>query len=207
MLKVPVFFIFASLLLIQPFIAFAPGTEDEKEKFTFIGSKSCKECHGNDAIGNQYKIWSSSPHAKAYNLLIGEKSAEIAKKSNISSPEKDYACLKCHATGKGKVSSIIKEGVGCEACHGPGSEYYKASNHVDYSSRENGYKRGIKNGMYQILGIESLKTREKLCLSCHKKNRPCFPEGRPNDYEFRIPIQTIDALRKGDVNFRHPLRR
>ena len=108
---------------------------------------------------------------------------------------------------KGCVESIIKEGVGCEACHGPGSVYYIASNHVDYSSRENGYRRGIKNGMYPILGIGSLKTRERLCLSCHKKERPCYPENPVNNYEYKIPIQTIDSLWKGDVNFRHPLRR
>lgn len=187
MLRLQVVLIFTFLLLIQSFNQFSLlGSENDIGFFTFIGSKGCKECHGDDVIGNQYKIWLLSPHAKAYNILISEKAAEIAKKVEVTSPEKDYACLKCHATGKGKVNTVVKEGVGCEACHGPGSEYYKASNHVDYSSRENGYRRGIKYGMYPILGIASLKTRERLCLSCHRKERPCFPEGKPNDYEFRI---------------------
>lgn len=183
------------------------GIEDNETAFKFIGSQSCKECHGEDAIGNQYKIWASSPHARAYTLLTGEKGAEIAKKLKITSPEKKTECLRCHSTGKGAVSSIVKEGVGCEACHGPGSEYRTASNHVNYESRENGYRRAIKMGMYPILGIESLKTREKLCLSCHRQDRPCFPENRINNYKYIIPIQTIDSLRKGDVNFRHPLLR
>jgi len=202
--RLSVFLLTAFFLLIKFPLT---GFEEEKDSFTYVGSKVCKECHGEDAIGNQYKIWALSPHAKAYNKLIGEKASEIAKKINITTPEKNYECLRCHATGKGRVESVIKEGVGCEACHGPGSEYYKASNHVDYSSRENGYRKGIKLGMYPILGIESLRKREKLCLSCHTQERPCFPENKVNNYEYKIPIQTIDSLWKGDTNFRHPLRR
>jgi len=202
--KMPAFLLFISLLLVSFPLA---GLDEESNTFTFVGSKVCKECHGNDAIGNQYKIWALSHHAKSYNKLLGEKAAQIAAKAKITAPEKNYECLKCHSTGKGRVESVIKEGVGCEACHGPGSVYYTASNHVDYSSRENGYRRGIKNGMYPILGITSLKTRERLCLSCHRKDRPCYPENTLNDYKYRIPIQTIDSLWKGDVNFRHPLRR
>lgn len=183
------------------------GSDDESRSFTFIGSKACKECHGLDYIGNQYKIWEKSPHAKSYISLTTQKSLEIAQKLGIPSPEQDYRCLKCHATGKGISSAIAKEGVGCEACHGPGSEYYKVSNHVNYSSRENGYRRAISLGMYPIIGIKSLKAREKLCLSCHSKNRPCAPEKPPGNYDDVIPLQVIDSLWKGDVNFRHPLRR
>jgi len=183
------------------------GFENPVSTFTYVGTKVCKECHGEDAIGNQYKIWAMSPHAKAYNVLLGEKAAEIAKKNKITSPETNKKCLKCHATGRGDVESIVKEGVGCESCHGPGSEYHKASNHVDYSSRENGYRRAIKFGMYPIRGIGSLKRRERLCLSCHVNDRPCFPPNPSSIYEFKIPIQTIDSLWKGDVNFRHPLRK
>ncbi len=204
MLKVIAFLLFASLL----FITFPlRGIEEEGKSFTYVGSKICKDCHAEDAIGNQYKIWTLSPHAKAYAVLLGEKGSEIAKKLNIASPGKDLKCLKCHSTGKGFTESTIKEGVGCEACHGPGSEYYSASGHVDYSSRENGYRTALKNGMYPIRGIESLKKREKLCLSCHVQERPCYPENTKNNFEFKIPIQTIDSLWKGDVNFRHPLRR
>jgi hypothetical protein len=183
------------------------GYDERGKSFTFIGSKVCRECHGIDDIGNQYKIWEKSPHSKAWVNLTAEKGIEVAKKHGITSPERDYRCLKCHATGKGVNSAIIREGVGCEACHGPGSEYHKASIHVDYNSRDNGYRRAIAAGMYPILGIKSLKTREKLCLSCHRKDRPCLPENPPENYDDRIPLQVIDSLWKGDVNFKHPLRR
>jgi len=204
MIRTSIIIITVSLLLtIFPLTGF----EQESSPFTYVGPQGCKECHGEDAIGNQYRIWASSPHAKAYKLLLGEKASEIAKKHEIKSPEKNYKCLKCHSTGGGRADVATKDGVSCESCHGPGSGYYTASNHVDYSSRENGYRKAIKFGMYPILGITSLKRREKLCLSCHTKDRLCYPENLINIYEFKIPIQTIDSLMKGDVNFRHPLRR
>jgi DnaJ-class molecular chaperone len=177
-----------------------------KGRFQYVGSAACAECHGEDAIGNQMKIWLSSPHAKAYAALSSKGAGEIAKKNNISDPENDARCLKCHTTGGGQSALTAKEGVGCEACHGPGSEYYMANVHVDYESRENGYRRAVKNGMYPIRGIKALKLREKLCLSCHVKTRPCYPE-EGNLYDYMIPIQTVDNLQKGYVNFRHPLRR
>ena len=96
--------------------------------------------------------------------------------------------------------------MGCEACHGPGSGYYRANVHVDYESRENGYRRAVKAGMYPIRGIRALKLREKLCRSCHTRKRTCFPENG-NVYQYMIPLQTVDNLQKGDVDFRHPLRR
>ena len=198
-----------AIILIFFFFIGVPYLKSERDtkNFTFVGSKVCGECHGLDEIGNQYKIWASSPHANAYKKLLTAKAIEIAKKNKITSPEKDYQCLKCHATGKGTLREIIEEGVGCESCHGPGSEYHHASNHVNYSNRASGYATGIKNGMYPILGIESLKIREKLCLSCHKKARPCYPENTRDHYKFQIPIQVVDSLKKGGVNFKHPLRK
>lgn len=177
-----------------------------RERFQFVGATACAECHGEDAIGNQMKIWLASPHAKAYAALGSRKAADIAKKNGITDPGTDCRCLKCHTTGGGTSGLTAKEGVGCESCHGPGSEYYRANVHVDYESRENGYRRAVKSGMYPIRGIKALKLREKLCLSCHVKTRPCFPENG-NVYDYMIPIQTVDSLQKGNVNFRHPLRR
>lgn len=175
--------------------------------FTYVGVSVCRECHGEDAIGNQYAIWVSSPHAKAFFTLLTDKGMAIAKREGIDDPAKSRDCLKCHTTGCGQYEDIKSEGVGCEACHGPGSEYHKASNHVDFICRENGYRKAIRLGMYPILGIESLKRRERLCGTCHKNERPCFPQGSKDIQNQKIYIHTIDSLIKGDTNFRHPLRR
>lgn len=187
-------------------LVYALTSGEEKAKYSYVGSSVCAECHAEDAIGNQTKIWLASPHAKAWSILGTKFAAAIARKNGVANPQADHKCLKCHTTGEGKSPVTAKEGVGCEACHGPASEYYRPNVHVDYISRENGYRRAVKAGMYPIRGIKSLKIRERLCLSCHVKTRPCFPENG-NPYDFVIPIQTVDSLQKGEVNFRHPLRR
>ncbi|HOK93358.1 MAG TPA: cytochrome c family protein [Spirochaetota bacterium] len=193
-------------ILIMSYVIFYHGMIFSAD-YGYVGVAVCKECHGQEAMGNQYKIWLASPHSKAFLTLKTEKAKNIAENVGVTSPIEDVRCLKCHATGGGKNKSILSEGVGCEACHGPGEEYHKANIHVDYSSRENGYNRAIKHGMNPILGINALKRREKLCLSCHTDKRPCYEYDLKNPYRYRLPIQTIDSLMKDGVNFSHPLRK
>lgn len=200
-----IFFLSASIILMFFFISnenYLSGND-----FTYVGVGVCRECHGEDAIGNQYAIWVSSPHAKAFFTLLTDKGMAISKREGIADPAKSLDCLKCHTTGRGKYEDLKSEGVGCEACHGPGSEYHRASNHVDYTSRENGYRRALRLGMYPIRGIDSLKRRERLCGSCHRGERPCFPQSSEDVKKQKIYLHTIDSLIKGDTNFRHPLRR
>jgi hypothetical protein len=177
------------------------------KKITYTGSAACGECHGMESIGNQNKIWRSSPHARAFRILKTENSLKIAEANGIKEPENNIKCLKCHSTGGGTATELKEEGVGCEACHGPGSVYSEMSVHVNYTNRESAYSKAVKYGMYPILGIKHLKKREKLCLHCHNSNRPCFPTETAEIQRQQHPIQVIDTLRKGDVDFNHRLRR
>lgn len=203
--KILIFFPTVCLILIG--FAILNATYINANDFTYVGAGVCRKCHGESAIGNQYAIWVSSPHAKAFYTLLTEKGMAIAKREGVADPANSRDCLKCHATGRGQFEEIKSEGVGCEACHGPGSEYHRASNHVDFNCRENGYKKAILLGMYPILGTESLKRRERLCYTCHSNNRPCFPQDLKDVQNQKLYIHTIDSLIKGDTNFRHPLRR
>lgn len=179
-----------------------------KKRFSYIGAGVCEVCHSDESTLNQYVIWLSSPHAKAVKTLKSEKAMTIAGKLSIVNPVNSIKCLKCHTTGKGRVESLKSEGVGCEACHGPGSEYSSFGNHVNYRNRVNGYIKAKKHGMYPILDYEdNLLKREKMCLHCHKKNRPCMPTTVKDIQKQKITIQVIDKLRKGDVNFSHPIRK
>jgi putative hemolysin len=168
----------------------------------YIGMQTCIDCHGNDAIGNQYRVWTASPHAKAYQMLSSAASLAIAKKSGITHPTDNLACLRCHTTGGGKVAITKKEGVGCEACHGPGSRYYEFSNHASFSNRQCAYLKAIKLGMYPIIGIDGIKAREKLCRHCHTETRPCLPEDCEEQRRQKLPLQLI-----ADFVFKHQLRR
>lgn len=63
-------------------------------------------CHNKPTTGAQYKQWSTSKHANAYNVLS-------------DAEKKDAKCLKCHTTS----TLDPTEGVSCESCHGAGSKY------------------------------------------------------------------------------------
>lgn len=177
-----------------------------KSGFTYIGAEKCGKCHGDDALGNQYKIWLSSSHSRAFVNLAKPRGMAVAKKAGVEDPQKSIKCLRCHTTGRGR-KGYLTEGVGCESCHGPGSVYHKPSIHVDLNYRENGYRRALKYGMYHIRGDDRLKFREKLCLSCHSPERPCYPETRKERLQQKMTIQVVDSLMRGSANLRHPVRR
>ena len=95
----------------------------------YLGAAACGACHQGPKSGYQLSLWRMSPHALAYADLATPKAAEIAKKMGVSEkPQLSAACLKCHVTGGGPGAAVAKtydlmEGVGCESCHGAGSEY------------------------------------------------------------------------------------
>ena len=193
--------IFTSLLT----LIFNGNSMSKQKKHTYMGSPACGKCHAAESIGNQYDLWLQSPHAKATKILKSETAYTIAKKLSIIEPSEELKCLKCHATGGGKNKKINSEGVGCEACHGPGSDYYEFIGHVDTVNRQSAYETALKNGMYPILGIKNIKKREKLCLRCHSSQRPCFPADPKEVYRQSISLQVITDMKKGDLNLGHHL--
>lgn len=184
----------------------------EKKKRDYVGSEVCGTCHTAESIGNQHDKWLRTPHAKAFLQLRTAEAVTLGKKLSIKNPAEDRQCLKCHATGGGVNPKISEEGVGCEACHGPGSGYYEFGNHVDLVNRQGAYETALKNGMYPVLGIRSIKKREKMCLRCHNSRRPCFPTTAAEIYRQSISLPVIADMKKGSdstkgdfVNLKHLL--
>lgn len=173
-----------------------------RKNASFVGVAVCKKCHESDAIGNQYKSWQQSPHAKAYLLLKQDKALSLAKELSLNNPSSDEQCLKCHTTGLGKNPALWEDGVGCESCHGPGSIYNSYENHVALGNREVAYKKALSLGMYPILGTDGIKAREKVCRSCHNEKRPCYPKDPAEQQHQYLPLQLI-----ADFAFPHRLRR
>ncbi len=156
-------------------------------KYTYVGSKACKKCHI-----KQYKSWAKTRMAKALEILKPGHSKEIKEKFKLD-PAKDYStdktCLKCHTTGYGeaggyaipdaKDKAAVKkakalQGVGCESCHGPGSEYIKVFKEILKSKRK--YKQ---DELYKV-GLK--KMGEEVCLKCHNDKGPTFDKAKPFDY-------------------------
>ncbi len=99
----------------------------------YVGSRACQSCHLSRESGSQSVQWLQSRHAHAYwrlgadwALFLGRLRPQYA---DLESPISDERCLLCHTTGAQDPDALfepgfrVEEGVGCEACHGPGSEY------------------------------------------------------------------------------------
>ena len=193
-------------LLIMVFIIAAyTHLHPKKAKRAYVGSAVCAECHSAESIGDQHSKWLRTPHARAVATLKSGKALNIAAKVSVSRPAEDRACLRCHTTGGGRHPKTMDEGVGCEACHGPGSGYHEYANHVDTVNRQAAYETALKNGMYPILGNKNMKKREKLCLHCHSSGRPCFPSESKEIYRQSISLQVISTLKKGTLDLNHLL--
>jgi len=150
----------ATAVMLSAFAVFA----DEP---TIIGTPKCKMCH-KAKTGDQFKIWSESSHANAFETLKSEASVAIAKEQGLGNPWEEPACLKCHVTQAflgaelhAKTKYVPEEGVGCEACHGAGSAYKSKKVMQD---REAAVAAGLK--------LEA----ESNCIQCHNEESPTFKE-------------------------------
>jgi hypothetical protein len=83
----------------------------------YSGSRSCKPCHT-----YEYEKWSGNAHGRAF--------ATLERVGSQFDPE----CVVCHVVGMDYESGFISQeqtghlkNVGCENCHGPGSEHIKTA--------------------------------------------------------------------------------
>ncbi len=97
-------------------LAFSVALAGPSKDATYIGTKKCKPCHF-----KQYKTWKKMKHAVTFAVLSDEE-------------KEDPECFGCHVTGYGKAGGFksLDEtphmvNVGCESCHGPGSEHKEAA--------------------------------------------------------------------------------
>ena len=150
--------IFLAILVFQ---AYAQDTPK------YIGANKCKTCHKKAKDGEQFKKWSESPHAGAMKTLASAEAKKIAKEKGIADPATDAKCTKCHSTFAAvdaklldaKTKLTLKEGVSCESCHGPGSEYKK--------------KKIMKDSkLSAAAGL--IIPDEKTCKGCHNNESPTF---------------------------------
>ena len=115
-----------------------------------------------------------SRHALAYWRLATDWAAFLAslreENRDIENPIEETRCLKCHTTGAQRwpvdPTAVVRpaEGVGCEACHGPGSAYIEPEVMADS-------KRFLENG--------GNIPDELTCRGCHRDENFAFDEWWP----------------------------
>ena len=151
---------FGFLLFILSSVAVA-----EEIAHQYVGSAKCKICHKAEKKGDQYTKWQESKHSKAYEVLASEESIAIGKKLGVDNPQTSDKCLKCHVTVFGVAAELKAEsfdqaeGVGCEACHGPGSDYKQIK---------------IMNDLKAAVAAGLIVPNEKTCLACHNEASPTY---------------------------------
>jgi len=142
---------------------------DENAEHKYVGVTKCVgACHKTESQGKQLDIWKNSAHANAYKTLETDEANKIAQEKGFSTPAAETPeCIKCHILSKEIDPSELTEtfdkteGVQCESCHGPGSDYMKLSIMKDK-------QKSIENGLFVP------DNKEEFCIGCHNDQSPTF---------------------------------
>lgn len=167
-------------------LALADG--EQTPSYSYVGSSKCKMCHI-----KEHKTWKKTKMAKALETLRPGQAVDVKKAHNVD-PQKDYStdesCLECHTTGFGheggyfvpdaadkKAVRKAKKlaGVGCESCHGPGSEYIKVFMEIFKSQRK--YK------VEELYVVGLTKIDASTCTVCHNDGCPTIAADTPFDFK------------------------
>lgn len=165
----------------------------------YVGSNACKNCHK-----EAFKIWENSGHSHGTETL-----EDVKKERPPFGREFDPECMRCHTTGfehpggydhpvpnlaawkpgqrpalqPGELDDHNKKlrGIGCESCHGPGSEHIKIVDVRDPNPMErmaiNPYRpsdeeRKLENQpgpppAFKKLFEARMNALNRLCIQCH----------------------------------------
>lgn len=152
---------------------------ERQVKGDYIGAAKCGSCHS-----DAYDIWRDSRHSTSWKSLSSDPPTEhTANPPRVSDPD----CVSCHVVGwNGPAHVPYLTGyadmkatphlanVGCESCHGPGSNHATAELGSD-SELQTRLRDAIRVG-------DNVK---QICFSCHDDdNSPSF--------EFEEYYQQID---------------
>jgi hypothetical protein len=140
----------------------------------YVGSQVCRECHLAQETGSQSVHWMKSAHARAFWELKTDWAQFLAsvrdEYRDIEDPSSEWRCLKCHVTGAqdqvaGPAATFRQEeGVGCEACHGPGSAYVAPAIMTDREA---------------FLANGGRIPDESTCRTCHEDDQFRYEERMP----------------------------
>ena len=168
-----VLLVMLSVIVAAAWVGAQPAVAKDAE---YAGIDGCtKSCHKKDDDGDQKTAWQKSDHAKSFDTLATPKAKEAATKIGFSgNPQQSAECLVCHTTGYGEPEGRfdkkfdIKDGVQCEACHGPGENYRKKKTmKAIYEERGPDGKGQSKTAAETGL----IFPKEKECKVCHAPER------------------------------------
>ncbi|MEE9295812.1 MAG: cytochrome c family protein [Phycisphaerae bacterium] len=171
---------------------------EQRSEYEYVGTKRCRMCHT-----AWYKSWLRSSKSRAFEALKPGVGVMVKRKAGLD-VSVDYTtdprCLRCHTVGFGKPGgysvpdladgralrrAAVREGVGCESCHGPGSGFVVVMQEIILTQRA--YRRE------EVLAAGRRIVTREVCLSCHNSRAICMipQEGQGDShqvYEFKVDL-------------------
>src|SRR5256885_13036133 len=155
------------------FLKFASAAD---ARYVGAGSCSATACHGSiqarqqtKVLQNEYSTWVlQDKPAKAWSVLnntVSQRIAKILGPASLGAADAPHApkCLVCHALyprNEEKAREFdINDGVSCESCHGPSSQWLGP-----HTARDSDHEKSVALGMYDT---KNLRLRTEKCLTCH----------------------------------------
>jgi hypothetical protein len=163
--------LFCAISLTASFSAASAATHDTA---VHLGVASCgtTTCHGRqEATGprvrqNELMTWQdpaslTGAHYRAWSLLNLPRARAIGTRLGIVDVAQSQQCINCHGDPAPRRGAKWRQadGVGCEACHGGGTNYLASHAAVGASHADN-----VARGMW---AINKPDVRADLCLDCH----------------------------------------
>lgn len=149
----------------------------------YVGVKQCAQCHSNENNLNDWltlvvtDVWKNDAHSRSHLALSS--SNEITKRIEDAlhiKAKDNQNCVACHtkATGEPAVPAdealltrgLIHDGISCETCHGPGSEYLLPHQN-DPQWR---FKSSDEKAKLGMVDLRNPRLKADNCLSCHLGN-------------------------------------
>lgn len=137
-----------------------------------VGTKGCslRGCHNGQDNGPRgaFRLWSSNDrHARAYDVLLESRSKLMAQALGLKEPAHEAKlCLRCHSTDALPMAAGAKlrvtEGVNCEVCHGPASQWLDP--HIRREWRAQPASVKAQSGLRDL---SSPRARVETCIDCH----------------------------------------
>jgi hypothetical protein len=160
-------------------LASTPATAGDPPGPFAVGVAGCAAaaCHGGDgsqvAVGSAYSRWKTrDPHARAGEVLDGplaRSMAAVLRATGVMSadhtPATSPLCIQCHGSPIPGTHGgfTAEEGVSCEQCHGPASEYL--DKHYEPQWR---FLDGAAKAALGFVDAKRLPVRADACLKCHQ---------------------------------------
>lgn len=179
--------------------AVTPAVGDQAE---YVGDNKCKMCHF-----KVFKTWKKTSMYNAVETLLPGKDSEAKTKHGLD-VSKDYSqdekCVACHVTGLGKpggyeIHDLSDKAadkkfkglgeIGCEVCHGPGSNYIKLHEEIMKSKRQYTREEMYAAGMNKI--------DESTCTQCHNDKSPTFESFNFDEMKQKVHEHETPKQRKG----------